>query len=128
MDIKWRFGTTAFIWVLATIMTVVAFNSASAGNLEDWIMVVPLVVAMFATVAIWESAKGSDSSKSETKSVSSGKKADSTAYTMALLMEMMDDDEREEFKYDLKNRILSGEAVTDESLAQELQKRKSKPL
>jgi hypothetical protein len=126
MDIKWRFGTTAFIWILATIMTVVAFVSANSGNLEDWIMVVPLVVAMFTTVAIWESSKG-DSSKSDEKG-SSGKKGDSTAYTMALLMEMMDDDEREEFKYNLKNRILSGEAVTDESLAEELQKRKSKPL
>ena len=126
MDVKWRFGTTALIWVLATIMTVVAFVSANSGNLEDWIMVVPLVVAMFATVTIWESSKG-DSSKSDEKS-SSGKKGDSTAYTMALLMEMMDEDEREEFKYDLKNRILSGEAVTDESLAEELQKRKSKPL
>ncbi|HRF94847.1 MAG TPA: hypothetical protein PLZ51_06630, partial [Aggregatilineales bacterium] len=109
MDVKWRFGTTALIWVLATIMTVVAFVSANSGNLEDWIMVVPLVVAMFATVTIWESSKG-DSSKSDEKS-SSGKKGDSTAYTMALLMEMMDEDEREEFKYDLKNRILSGEAV-----------------
>jgi hypothetical protein len=43
---------------------------------------------------------------------------------MALLMEMMDEDEREEFKSQLKRRILSGETVTDESLIVDMEKRK----
>ncbi|HRF94850.1 MAG TPA: hypothetical protein PLZ51_06645, partial [Aggregatilineales bacterium] len=52
------------------------------------------------------------------------KRGDNTAYSMALLMEMMDEDEREEFKHNLKQRILSGENVTNESLILDMEKRK----
>ncbi len=124
MDVKWRFGATLVIWILATIMSIVALTNASAGMLEDWVVAVPLGVALIATLAVWESSKSESSSKSSEQASSSAKKGDSTAYNMALLMEMMDDDEREEFKSQLKRRILSGETVTDESIVADIEKRK----
>ncbi|MCU0479995.1 MAG: hypothetical protein MUE54_02140 [Anaerolineae bacterium] len=123
MEAKWRFGATVFIWAFATLMAIVALGNASIGMLEDWVVALPLGVALIATLSVWESGKPNSSSKSSDQS-SSGKKSDNTAYNMALLMEMMDDDEREEFKSQLKRRILSGETVTDESILVDIEKRK----
>lgn len=122
MDAKWRFGTTLFIWVFCFILAILALIGAASGAVEGWVFFVPLVTAMFATLPIWESGKDDSPEKSASKQASS--KADNTAYTMALLMEMMDEDEREQFKYDLKRRILSGEAITNESLIEDMEKRK----
>lgn len=123
MEAKWRFGATVFIWAFATLMAIVILGNMSLGWIEDWVIAVPLGVALISTLAVWESGKP-DSSKSSDQSSSSGKKSDNTAYNMALLMEMMDEDEREEFKHQLKQRILSGETVTDESILVDIEKRK----
>lgn len=124
MDAKWRFGATFIVWSFASAMTIIAFIASSSGSLEDWLAVVPLAVALISTIVIWESA--SDDKKSSNKSLGSStvQKPDNTAYNMALLMEMMDDDEREEFKYRLKERILSGDSAVDASIIQEMEKRK----
>ncbi|PJF29421.1 MAG: hypothetical protein CUN52_08480 [Phototrophicales bacterium] len=125
MDAKWRFGATVVIWGLATLMAIVALGNAGLGWIEDWVVAVPLGVALVATLAVWESGRGDSRSSSSSKNQShTDQKSDSTAYTMALLMEMMDDDEREEFKSQLKQRILSGESLTDASMVQEMEKRK----
>jgi hypothetical protein len=123
METKWRFGATVVIWGLATLMTIVALGNAGLGWIEDWVVAIPLGVALVATLAIWESGRG-DSHASSKQQSQPNQKSDSTAYTMALLMEMMDDDEREEFKSQLKQRILSGESLTDVSMVQEMEKRK----
>lgn len=120
MEAKWRFGATLVIWAFATLLAIIALGNAGLGWIEDWVVAVPLGVALIATLAVWESGNPSKSSGQ----VSSGKKSDNTAYNMAFLMEMMDEDEREEFKSQLKRRILSGETVTDESIATDIQKRK----
>jgi len=126
MDAKWRFGATLVIWVFMGTISILALLASLEYDISGWTFFTPIVVAMFSMLPLWASDSGSSSTK--TGGYVKAEKPDNTAYSMALLMEMMDDDEREEFKYDLKNRILSGEAVTDESLAEELQKRKSKPL
>lgn len=124
MDAKWRFGATIVVWGFSFVLTLIAFIAAADSSFEDWLAVVPLAVALISTIVIWESA--SDDKKSSDKSVGSStvQKPDNTAYNMALLMEMMDDDEREEFKYRLKERILSGENITNESLILDMEKRK----
>ncbi|MDX2075535.1 MAG: hypothetical protein SFZ02_03835 [bacterium] len=122
MDTKWRFGATAIIWAFATLMSIIIIGNMSLGWIEEWTLAIPLGGALVATLTIWESAKNS-SQKTESTSTSS-QQTDNTAYSMALLMEMMDDDEREEFKQNLKNRILSGENVTNESLILDMEKRK----
>ncbi|MCU0479997.1 MAG: hypothetical protein MUE54_02150 [Anaerolineae bacterium] len=100
-------NTTIFIWIATTIISIFSLMS------EGWVVSIPLGVALFATVAIWTSGNESEAKnqKNQTSSSSSSteKRGDSTAYTMALLMEMMDEDEREEFKSQLKRRILSGD-------------------
>ncbi|HRF94848.1 MAG TPA: hypothetical protein PLZ51_06635, partial [Aggregatilineales bacterium] len=106
MDAKWRFGATAVIWFISAIISIIVLVNSMF--LEDWVLAIPLGIAMIATIAIWESG---NSAKYEAKSSSrseSVKQTDNTAYSMALLMEMMDEDEREEFKHNLKQRILSG--------------------
>ncbi|MDZ4669882.1 MAG: hypothetical protein SH821_03330 [Phototrophicales bacterium] len=122
MDTKWRFGATIVIWAFATLLSIIIIGNMSLGGIADWVIAIPLGVALVATLAIWESGKDS-SSKQESKSASLTQ-TDNTAYSMALLMEMMDDDEREEFKHNLKQRILSGENVTNESLILDMEKRK----
>ena len=124
MDAKWRFGATFIVWGFSFVLTLIAFIAASESSFEDWLAVVPLGVALISTIVIWESA--SDDKKSSNKSLGSStvQKPDNTAYNMALLMEMMDDDECEEFKYRLKERILSGENITNESLILDMEKRK----
>jgi len=124
MEAKWRFGATVFIWAFATLITIVILGNMSLGWIEDWVIAVPLGVALISTLAVWESGKNDSASKSSEQAHSSGKKGDNTAYNMALLMEMMDDEEREEFKSQLKRRILSGETVTDESIVADIEKRK----
>lgn len=123
MEAKWRFGATVVIWGLATLMAIVALGNAGLGWIEDWVVAVPLGVALIATVAIWESGRG-DSRSSSQNQPQTDQKPDSTAYTMALLLEMMDEYEREEFKAQLKHRILSGESLTDTSIVQDMEKRK----
>jgi len=114
-------NTTIFIWIATTIISIFSLMS------EGWVVSIPLGVALFATVAVWSSGNESTSNEAKKEATVSShpeKRGDSTAYTMALLMEMMDEEEREEFKSQLKRRILSGETVTDESLIADMEKRK----
>jgi len=122
MDTKWRFGATIVIWAFATLLSIIIIGNMSLGGIADWVIAIPLGVALVATLAIWESGK--DSSSKQESLPRDNKQGDSTAYTMALLMEMMDEDERYEFKHNLKQRILSGENVTNESLILDMEKRK----
>jgi hypothetical protein len=119
MDAKWRFGATIVIWVFSFVLTVLALVGAAGESLDDWVIAIPMVIALVSTITIWESKNSKVTPPSDLV-----KQTDNTAYSMALLMEMMDDDEREEFKHNLKQRILSGENVTNESLILDMEKRK----
>ncbi len=110
---------TIAIWIATTIISVFALM------FEGWAVAIPLGVALVATLAIWvPSSERSSHADKGSGGYSSEKRGDNSAYTMALLMEMMDEDEREEFKSQLKRRILSGESVTDESIIMDMEKRK----
>lgn len=124
MDAKWRFGATIIVWGFSFVLTLIAFIAAADSSFEDWLAVVPMAVALISTIVIWESGKDDEKSSNKSSGSSTVQKPDNTAYNMALLMEMMDDDEREEFKYRLKERILSGENITNESLILDMEKRK----
>jgi pyruvoyl-dependent arginine decarboxylase (PvlArgDC) len=116
-----RQNATIAIWIATTV---ISLGSLLFSN-ESWVVSIPLGVALVATLAIWvqDSDKKSGNHKENT-TYEPEKRSDNTAYSMALLMEMMDEDEREEFKHNLKQRILSGENVTNESLIMDMEKRK----
>ncbi len=120
MNDKWRVGLTLMFWIVGIGVTLIFLGNVTAGLLDDWLIVVPLIVTLLSTVTLW----GVDPEKIIPEQSASEKRNDSTAYSMALLMEMMDEDEREEFKHNLKDRILSGENVTNESLILDMEKRK----
>ena len=120
MNDKWRVGLTLMFWVVGISITLIFLGNVTAGLLDDWLIVVPLIVTLLSTVTLW----GIDPEKGIPEQITSVKQTDNTAYSMALLMEMMDEDEREEFKHNLKQRILSGENVTNESLIMDMEKRK----
>ncbi len=120
MNDKSREHATGIIWIVTAFISFFSLMS------DGWVIAIPLGVALIATLVIWitgaiEKTAGVGQSN---QPYSSEKRGDNTAYSMALLMEMMDDDEREDFKRDLKNRILSGENVTNESLIMDMEKRK----
>jgi hypothetical protein len=108
---------TIAIWTATTIISVFALMS------DGWVVSIPLGVALIATLAIWIGGSEKTSSKQASNTAKGGDNNNS-AYTMALLMEMMDEDERYEFKSQLKRRILSGEDITDESIIMDMEKRK----
>lgn len=120
MNDKWRIGLTLMFWVVGIGITLLFLSYVSAGILSDWLVIVPLVITLMATVTFW----GVDSEKTRPEKSDVEKRSDSTAYSMALLMEMMDEDERQSFKERLQERILSGDAVTDESLIADMERRK----
>lgn len=120
MNDKWRVGLTLMFWVVGIGVTLIFLGNVTAGLLDDWLIVVPLILTLLSTVTLW----GVDPEKALPNSSPSEKKSDTTAYTMALLMEMMDEDERQTFKERLQERILSGEVVRDESLIADMEKRK----
>jgi len=123
MSNRTRVGLTWMIWIAGIALTFIFMSNAIAGLLDDWLVIVPLIVALFSTVTFW--GVGTETDDKELPSLPrDNKQGDSTAYTMALLMEMMDEDERYEFKSQLKRRILSGETVMDESIIMDMEKRK----
>jgi hypothetical protein len=118
---KSKQNSTIVIWLAAMVISIFALmNSVFLGSWVIAALAIPMGLAFLTTAVVW----GGDRSHRSKLSEASESKKDNTAYSMALLMEMMDEDEREEFKYNLKNRILSGENVTNESLILDMEKRK----
>ncbi|MCU0479998.1 MAG: hypothetical protein MUE54_02155 [Anaerolineae bacterium] len=117
---KWRVGLTLMFWVVGIGITLIFLGNVTAGLLDDWLIVIPFIFTLISTVILWDD----DTEKTLPDSSPSEKKSDTTAYTMALLMEMMDEDERQTFKERLQERILSGEVVRDESLIADMEKHK----
>lgn len=109
---------TIGIWFSAMIISIfVLVNSIFLGSGTVAALAIPMGLAFLTTAVVWNSPPSN-------KTPSNEKKGDNTAYTMALLMEMMDEDERQAFKSRLQERILSGDSVTDGSIIQEMEKRK----
>ena len=124
MNDKWRIGLTLIFWIVGIGITLLFLSNVAAGILSDWLVIVPLIITLFATVTLWGVDPSGENKKELPTPLQNNRQGDSTAYTMALLMEMMDEDERQAFKARLQERILSGDMVTDESLIADMEKRK----
>lgn len=128
------------VWVISIIMAIVLAiaminTKVAVGPTTSWsgvvtqgpeasatvLALVPIVVAMLWTVLAW--FRGSfDTTTSSTKNIDAP-----LPYKMALLLEMLDDDEREALKQDLRRQILADEnnsEVFSRLMVEEAEKRK----
>ncbi len=123
MNDKSKQNATIAIWLVAMVISIfVLMNSVFLGSWVIAALAMPMGLAFLSTAIVWNSHSSNTTNTVSAKNTA--KNNDNTVYTMALLMEMMDDDERQSFKSRLQERILSGEAVTDESLIMDMEKRK----
>jgi hypothetical protein len=100
---------TIIIWLVAGGIAITALI-ASRGDIGTAIPIIAIVMAvgLFSTAAIWTSeGAGKNASQRITETPEKAKRRGGTPDSrMALLMEMMNEDEREAFKETLKRRIL----------------------
>lgn len=104
---------TVFIWVLSSVISLIVLalglSSDTFSSTELIFMFgLPLVVAMFGTVAIWEASKDMD------KPAPQEKNKRQQLDKLGLLMELMDEDERYAFKEVLKRQVLAEAAYADD--------------
>lgn len=113
---------TVLFWAGAIAVSIVAITNNSGGN-SGAEAVLPFVMALLATITIWgipevvkiyESRSGRTSEESYEK----GKREQGSRRIeqLALLLEMMDPDEQEQFKQSLKQRVLDGGYDDDDFL------------
>ncbi len=100
------------IWTVLAFLSIMALFKGSSMNLEDWALVVltlaPLGMGIPITVIVMD-AKMEDSSSSHQdwgQNTEKAKRAAGDNSRLSMLMEMMDEDEREAFKETLKERVL----------------------
>ncbi len=126
MDNQMRLNITIRVWLAAFIVGV--FIST------PWSPSLPITIttAIVATIFIWGGVIIEPILKRIGASVSAPKQTsksaiDDKAYKLAVLLEMMDEDEREDFKHQLKNDLISGgdsESLSLDALITEKRKRK----
>lgn len=116
----WRAVTTAFIWLMACGFGIAAVN---ATNSDSWIVVPVLLATLLATAVIWisEALGASAKARVETRHLTgrsdrsaAGKSKREESDKYALLLELMDEDERAEFKEMLKRRALQDMRLSDD--------------
>ena len=121
MDNKSLRDVTVKIWVAAFIVGLILPTMFSNS------LPYTISAALLTTVFIWWNviAKGIMSLFSPSQARQNPpSEVNNTAYKLAVLMEMMDEDERDEFKYQLKNNLLAGDdSLSIESLIAEKRKR-----
>jgi hypothetical protein len=101
-----RVFATAIIWI--GCFGLVGANIITGGS--GIVTLGILFIAMLASVPIWESKESDKSSKTPSDTTVNPeklKREDSYDQKMRLLMELMDDDEREAFKQTLKQQVIS---------------------
>jgi len=107
------------IWIIAVTDSLFVLMTGAG-----FVIPLPFILAVLATIIIQIRDRKPYNIHQATESINMLEHRDNTVYTMALLMEMMDDDERQAFKERLQERILSGETATDESLIADMEKHK----
>lgn len=106
---------TGFIWLVCLLISFAIIFTSS----EEWILSVPLGVAFFSTMAIYMSdadkAKHQASQGNGTVTIEKAKRdaGDPTEAKMRLLLELMDEDERQAFKETLKRQMLQSSHFDD---------------
>lgn len=98
-----RAFTSIIIWALCTGIAITAIDDSNT-----WAVIVALGAAMMSTLFIWsEDSDDRQASDEKTANVGKAKRGgDPQAEKMRLLMELMDDDERQAFKETLKAQLL----------------------
>ncbi|MCU0479994.1 MAG: hypothetical protein MUE54_02135 [Anaerolineae bacterium] len=120
MNNQIRWNITLRIWVAALIIGALMTQPGYE------IMSIAVATALLATLFVW--ADGILHRLGIPALVNKAQSSDTSdkAYKLAVLLEMMDEDEREEFKHRLKNDLMGGgdsESLSIESLITEKRKR-----
>lgn len=113
---------TGFIWLVCLIISL-ALVFMLPGLDSEWLLTIPLGMAFFSTMAIYMS--DSDKAKHQAKqgdgtvTIEKAKRdagvtgSDPTEAKMRLLLELMDEDERQAFKETLKRQMLANSHFDD---------------
>ena len=114
---------SAIMWGILgaiSIGTLINVNNMNIGDIAvAIIVVVPLVIALFGTMAIWSPEllmEDKDAKKQPSTIVNyqSSKSKNQPSSKLALLMEMMDEHEQEAFKETLRQRVLEDATITSD--------------
>lgn len=110
MDLKSRRIATSVLWIAAFITTIIMHDSSVSYGIPP---IIPAFgTAILTTIFLWwnEIVRRLLGTQINTQyHTSSNHDIVSRAYKLAILLEVMDQDEREEFKYQLKNDLLSSD-------------------
>ena len=120
--------STITMWIFLSAVSIVALaaDTDTTGQIASQeslvpLVIVPLIIALIGTFVIWglpEVTKNKDAGKLAAQLDESAGKAKRQAGSrqeerLALLLEMMDEDEREAFKASLKRQVLEDAAYHD---------------
>ena len=125
MSNSWRIILTVIIWMALGGIATIALGSANLSNNIDAnaITIIAMVMATISTIAIWLGPEliSSRRAGSQTHYISGGsekaKRGEgnlSDATRLALLLELMDEDERLALKQRLQRQVLDEAYVTDD--------------
>lgn len=111
---------TGFIWIAAIVISLGLMFSPFID--EEWLLSIPVTAAFLSTLAVWLSGKSSGEaiarltqSAAEKSKRGAPQPADADS-KMRLLLELMDDDERQAFKDALKRQMLGSAGANDGEL------------
>ena len=105
---------TVSIWIAVGLIDFgVALSNIEQGNALGWPFMLPLVIALISTLFIWTVPTILEG-RVNTAARSDQKPKRSSGDMMALLMELMDEDERAAFKQKLQQRLLRDVGYIDD--------------
>ena len=111
-----RLLVSLVMWGGAIAISITALNEHS-GLMALFLVAIPWVFAVGGTAIIWSSeATGHNHAPDVTQSSEKAKRRSRREEQMALLTDLMDDDERDDFKERLKRRILEDTNYADGEL------------
>ncbi len=104
-DTFWRAVVSILIWLAATGIVITGFIMTPESAI--WILIVTMIAAGTTTATMWESSKsGAGASAASEASADKAKRESTQTDKLALLMELMDEDERATFKKGLMDQVL----------------------
>jgi hypothetical protein len=126
----WKVVATITAWFLLAGISITALivsgDARFSGDVTA-IILVPLVIGLFVTMAIWLAGESDKHEAAAVTDYEKAKRQPGDANTkLRLLLELMDDDEREAFKETLKRRVLDdmtsgdGELLADAATLESL--------
>ena len=107
--------TTLFMWLMLSAIAIISIDTP--GGDSAWVAIVAMIAAVVGTFFIWVASElikqeAAEKSQQQAQSYEKAKRGSGSAGDkLALLLEMMDYDEREAFKETLKRRVLDDASV-----------------